>query len=117
AVGDLEQDVGAGGRSHLAPRTGCGVRGVERLLDVLGGRACDLANDLAADRRAVLEVAAFRGRHPAASDEVLVPIADADLLADALQRRRRRVRFHDELHVWVPPTTWGPGGAHYSLGG
>ena len=85
AVGDLEQDVGARGGSRLAPGVGGGVRGVERLLDVLGGRAGDLADDLAADRRAVLEVAPLRRRDPLAADEVVVAIADLDLLADALQ--------------------------------
>ncbi len=64
AVGDLEQDGGAGGRRRLAPGVGGGVRGVERLLDVLGGRAGDLADDLAADRRAVLEVLALAPAAP-----------------------------------------------------
>ena len=59
AVGDLEQHGGAGGGSRLAPGVGGGVGGVERLVDVLGGRAGDLADELAADRRAVLEILAL----------------------------------------------------------
>ena len=59
AVGDLEQDGGARGGGGLAPGVGGGVRGVERLVDVLGGGAGDLADEFAGDRRAVLEILAL----------------------------------------------------------
>ena len=56
------------------------VGGVERELDVLGGRAGDLAERLAGDGREVGEVLALDGRDPLAADKVVVARADADLL-------------------------------------
>ncbi len=72
AVGDLEQCGGAIGRRGLAPG-GLGlVGGVEGDLDVLRARPGDLADDLAVDRRGVLEVLALHRRDPLAADEILV---------------------------------------------
>ena len=49
-VGDRVQDLGAVRRRGLAPRVARRVRGVEREIDVMRGRACDLAERLSRRR-------------------------------------------------------------------
>src|SRR5690606_5347772 len=71
-----------------APRGRGGVRGVQRQLDVRGGGAGHLADDLAGDRARVLEVAAFDGGDPLSADEVVVPAVEGD---DAAVRAGLRV--------------------------
>ena len=71
-VGDLQQDVGALGGGGLAPLVGGGMGGVERQLDVFGGRAGGLGVDLAVDRRDDVEVLALDRGDPLAADEVVV---------------------------------------------
>ena len=78
AVGHLVQDVGALGGRGLAPGRRGGVRGVERLLDVLGGAAGDLGEGLAGHRRGVLEVLALGRRDVLAADEVVVAGLEGD---------------------------------------
>src|SRR6478672_6376723 len=56
----------------LAPGGSGGVRGVERLVDVGRVGPRHLAEHLAGDRRAVLEVLARGGGHPLAVDVVVV---------------------------------------------
>jgi len=72
AVGDLQQDIGALGRRGPGPLVGSGVRGVECGFDVLGGGACGLRVDLAADRRDDIKVLALDRGDPLAADEVVV---------------------------------------------
>jgi hypothetical protein len=55
------------------------MRGVEGELDVLGRRAGDLAEDLAGDRRDVLEVALELRLDVGAADEVVVAALIGDL--------------------------------------
>jgi hypothetical protein len=68
-VGDAIRIVGALGGAGLAPGVLGGVGGVQRLFDVGGVRARDLAQLLAVDRREVVEIAAGDGGDPFAADD------------------------------------------------
>ena len=62
-----------------------GADGVERLLDVLGGGARDLAQRPAGQRRQVREVLAAHRRHPLATDEIVVSRPNDDALLELLE--------------------------------
>jgi len=62
------------------------VRGIERELDVLGGRARDLREDAACHRAQVVRVRALHGRDPLAADEVLVALLHLDGTARLARR-------------------------------
>ena len=85
AVGDLVENARALGGRCLGPGVLGGMRGIERLLDVLGGRAGDLAQRPAGHRRQVREVLAAHRRHPFAADEVVVFRPNDDALLQFLE--------------------------------
>ena len=91
AVGDLVQDVGAGGGRRRTPGTLGAVGGVQGLVDVLGGAAGDLGERLAVDRRNVLEVLTLAWRDPVAADVVVVTALHRDR---AVRTARRVVNSH-----------------------
>src|SRR5699024_3246939 len=70
AVGDLEQDVRPLRRRGPAPGRCRSPGRVEGGLDILGGGAGDLGEDLTGHGSDVLEVVAVLRRHPLAADEV-----------------------------------------------
>lgn len=71
-VGDLEQHVGAIGGGGLAPRLPGRMRRIQRGFDIWRGRARDRGEDLAGDRRGVVEILTTLRRHPRPADEVVV---------------------------------------------
>ena len=72
AVGDAVQDQRAFGDAGAAPGFLGGVRRVERVFDVLGLGARDLAQQPAVDRREILEIAARARLGPFSVDVVPV---------------------------------------------
>jgi hypothetical protein len=72
AVGDAVQDQRAFGDAGAAPGFLGRMRGVERVLDVLGIGARDLAKQPAVDRREILEIAARARLGPFSVDVVPV---------------------------------------------
>ncbi len=70
-VGDLEQDARTVGGGRAAPGVLGLVGGVERQFDVLGGRAGDTGQDLAGDRRQIVEIFAADRGDPLAANEVV----------------------------------------------
>jgi hypothetical protein len=72
AIGDLEQDIGAGGRSGLAPGVGCCVGGIQGQFDVFSGGTGSLGIDLATDRGDDIEVLTLDRGNPLATDKVVV---------------------------------------------
>ena len=71
-VRDPVQDARALGDRGLAPSVLCGVRRVERKVDVLGRRARDLRERLTGRRCHVLGVLPLHRSDPVAADEVVV---------------------------------------------
>ena len=72
AVGDAVQDQRAFGDAGAAPGFLGGVRGIERVFDVLGLGARDIAQQSAVDRREILEIAARARLGPFSVDVVPV---------------------------------------------
>ncbi len=72
AIGDLEEHVRALGRGGAAPFVCCGMGGIQRQLDILGGRARHLGIGLERDRRCHIEVLALYRGYEFAADKVVV---------------------------------------------
>ena len=72
AIGDAVEDQRAFGDAGAAPGFLGGMRGIERVFDVLGIGARDLAKQLAVDRREILEIAARARLGPFSVDVVPV---------------------------------------------
>jgi hypothetical protein len=58
------------------------VSGIQRQLDVGGGGAGNLAEPLAGDRAWILEILPFDRGDPLSADEIVVAVADQNLLGD-----------------------------------
>ncbi len=89
AVGDLVQEPRALGGRRLAPGFARRMRGVERELDVFGGRARDLADRLAGDRADIVEILALDRRDPFAADEIVVALPQRHLLLQLFEALRK----------------------------
>ena len=83
-VGDLVEDARAFGDRGLAPGILGLVGGIEREFDVGRRGARHLAELLAGDRARIVEVASLDRRDPFAADEIVVAVADQNLLGDFL---------------------------------
>ncbi|MNE45853.1 hypothetical protein D3C80_1401650 [compost metagenome] len=71
-LGDLHQDVGALGRCSAAPLVLCGMRSIERGVDVLLIRTRNFTQLAAGDRRDVVEILAADRLPPLAADVIAV---------------------------------------------
>ena len=81
-VGDPVQDARALLDRGLAPGVLGLMRGIERELDVGRRGAGDLTEPLAGDRARIVEILAFDRRDPFSADEIVVAVADQNLLRD-----------------------------------
>jgi hypothetical protein len=98
-VGDPVEPAGPLRRRGAAPGVGGGVRGVQRLFDVLGAGARDFAEGFAGDRADVFEIFAFHRRDPLAADEILIAGFEADFGAGLTGRGVQHERFSYGLVV------------------
>ena len=71
-LGDPVEQNAALGHAGRPPGVLCGMRGIQRQFDVLGVRACHLAQDRSIDRRDVVEILAVNRFDKLAADEVSV---------------------------------------------
>jgi hypothetical protein len=85
-IGDLVKNNRALGGRGLAPGILGGVRRIERLFDVLGGRARHLAEWSARHRCRIAEVLTTNGRRPITADEVIVLRSNDDALFELFER-------------------------------